>query len=384
MKKVPHSMLTRRYLLRSLAAAALLPRTLWASPTRYKLFIGTGTGKGSNSKGIYVADWNIDGTVGSMALAAEMQSPTFLAIGKHSRHLYATSEIAEGQVIAFTIAPNTGRLTRLNAQSTQGNGPAHIAVSPNGRAAFATNYGSGSLTSYAIEPSGELSAPVSHFQYAPIDAQPEHQQPHAHEATSSHDSRWLLVNDLGSDRIYIYRSDPHTGALAPGSQPFWQGRFKSGPRHLAFHPNGRWVYNVNELDSTVDHILWDNHHGTLTTQGAFISTLPVDYPAGHSTVSEVLASPDGKFLYVGNRGNETIAVFNIHPHTGGVTLAQLAPHGGKTARHIALDPTGAFLLVACQDSGSIVVLPRNIATGRLSSPLRTYPIDNPQCLVFTS
>ena len=377
-------MLTRRSLLRSLPAAALLPRTLWASPTTHKLFIGTGTGKTITSKGIYLADWNPDGTLGPITLAAEMQSPTFLARGKHSRHLYATSEVAEGQAVAFTIASHTGQLTRLNAQSTQGNGPAHIAVSPNGRAAFATNYGSGSLTSYTIAPSGELSPPVSHFQYAPIDAKPGHQQPHAHQATSSHDSRWLLVNDLGSDRINIYRTDSHTGSLTPAPQPFWQARFQSGPRHLAFHPNGRWVYNANELDSTVDHLLWDNHHGTLTTAGAFTSTLLADYPAGHSTASEILASPDGNFLYVGNRGNESITVFNIHPQTGALTLAQLAPHGGKTARHIALSPTGAFLLIACQDSNSIVVLARDAAIGRLSAPRHTYPIDSPQCLVFTT
>jgi 6-phosphogluconolactonase len=375
-------MLTRRSLLRSLSAAALLPRTLWAAPTTHKLFIGTG--KTTNSKGIYLAPWNPDGTIGPITLAAEMPSPTFLALGKHSRHLYATSEVAEGQAVAFATSQSTGQLTRLNAQSTQGNGPAHIAVSPNGRAAFATNYGSGSLTSYTILPSGELSTPVSHFQYAPIDTQPAHQQPHAHEATSSPDSRWLLVNDLGSDRINIYRADPHTGALTPAPQPFWQARFQSGPRHLAFHPNGRWVYNANELDSTIDHLLWNNHHGTLTTAGAFASTLPADYPAGHSTVSEVLTSPDGHFLYVGNRGNESITLFSIHPHTGALTLAQLAPHGGKTARHMALSPTAAFLLIACQDSNTIVILARDAATGRLSTPLHTYPIDSPQCLVFTT
>lgn len=384
MQKVPHSMLTRRSILRSLPAVALFPQTLWATRASHKLFIGTGIGTGTNSKGIYVADWNADGTLGSMTLAVEMQSPTFLAAGKHSRRLYATSEVTAGEVVAFTIAPNTHQLTRLGAQSTQGNGPAHIAVSTNGRAAFATNYGSGSLTAYTIEPSGELSAPVSHFQYAPVDAQPEHQQPHAHQATSSHDSRWLLVNDLGSDRIYIYHADPDTGSLTPGSHPFWQGRDKSGPRHLTFHPNGRWVYNANELDSTVDHLLWDNHHGTLITQGTFVSTLPADYPAGHSSVSEVLVSPDGKFLYVGNRGNESITVFHIDAQTGALTFAQLAPHGGKTARHIAFSPSGTFLLIACQDSGGIVVLPRDITTGQLSAPLHTYPIDSPQCLVFTT
>jgi 6-phosphogluconolactonase len=375
--------LTRRSVLRSIPAAALASRTLWASSTSYKLLIGTGTGKGSSSKGIYIADWNAGGVIGPPALAVELQNPTFLAITRDSRHLYATSEVDAGTVTAFNIQPHTGKLIQLNTQSTQGSGPAHIAVSPNSHAAFATNYGSGSLTSYTIEPNGELSPAVSHFQYAPVDAQPEHAQPHAHEATSSHDSRWLLVNDLGSDRIYIYRSDPRTGALAPGPQAFWQGRFKSGPRHLAFHPNGRWVYNGNELDSTVNQLLWDNHRGTLTTMGDPVSTLPAGF-ADQSSVSEVLLSPDGNFLYVGNRGLETIAVFSIDRHSGALSFSQLAPHGGKTARHIALDPTGAFLLVACQDSNGIIVLARERATGTLSQPLHTCAIDSPQCLVFAS
>jgi len=375
-------MLTRRSVLRSIPAAAILSRTLRASPASTKLFIGTGTGKGSNSKGIYLADWD-NGIVGPRTLAAEMQSPTFFAKTRNSRYLYATSEVDAGAVFAFRVTAHTGQLIPLDTQSTQGNGPAHIAVSSNSRAAFATNYGSGSLTSYTIKPNGELSAPVSHFQFAPIDTRPEHAQPHAHEATTSHDSRWLLVNDLGSDRIYIYHCEPHTGALTPSAQPFWQGRFQSGPRHLAFHPNGRWVYNGNELDSTVNQLLWDNHRGTLITQGDAVSTLPADF-TGHSSVSEVLTSPDGKFLYVGNRGFETIAVFHIDPHTGALALVQLAPHGGKTARHVTLDPTGAFLLVACQDSNGIVVLSRDAETGKLSAPLHTYPIDSPQCLVFTS
>jgi 6-phosphogluconolactonase (cycloisomerase 2 family) len=380
-------MLTRRSLLKALPGIALVPRSFsaMAAHPRYKLFIGTGTGHPGNSKGIYVADWN-SSELGEISLAAEMNNPTFIATDSRFRHLYAVSEAAEGQAVAFDIKENgaTLALTRLNEQRTQGSGPAHVAVSPNGRAVFATNYGSGSLTTYTILPTGELSAPVSHFQYKPIDDRPEHQHPHAHEATPSPDGNWLLVNDLGSDRIYIYRANPESGQLTPGAHAFWQDRFQSGPRHLAFHPNGRWVYNANELDSTVDHLLWNSTEGTLVTQGSYVSTLPPRYPSGQSTASEILVSPDGNWLYVGNRGPETIARFAIHPRTGQLELVQLAPHGGKTARHITLDPTARFLLVACQDSGTIVVMGRDPASGRLSKPLRSYPIDSPQCLVFVA
>jgi 6-phosphogluconolactonase len=380
-------MLTRRSLLKALPGIVLLPRSVGALAARpqYKLFIGTGTNHPSNSKGIYIADWN-PGALGEISLAADMKSPTFIATDSRFRGLYAVSEAANGEAVAFDIKKNdaTLALTRLNEQSTRGSGPAHIAVSPNGRAVFAANYGSGSLTAYTILRTGELSSPVSHFQYEPVDDRPEHQQPHAHEATPTHDGNWLLVNDLGSDRIYIYRVNRESGRLTPGAQAFWQGRFKSGPRHLAFHPNGRWVYNANELDATVDHLLWNSEEGTLITQHSCVSTLPPAYTTGQSTASEILVSPDGKSLYVGNRGHETITRFVIQPRTGELELAQLAPHGGRTARHIALDPTARFLLVACQDSGTIVVMGRDPVNGQLSEPLRSYPIDSPQCLVFVS
>jgi 6-phosphogluconolactonase len=382
-------MMTRRTLFRSLSAVAVLTNTLRAAAAgpRHKLLIGTGTGHNSSSKGIYVADWTRDGEVGQISLAAELDSPTFLALDRHARHVYAISEVQEGRVTAFSIGHDKDhmlKLDRLGEQTANGNGPAHVSINNDGGSVFVSNYGSGSLTSYKVEQSGALSAPISHVQYTPIDQLPEHQQPHAHEATPSPDGRWLLVNDLGSDRIWIYRIDPSTGVLTPGKQAFWQGSFKSGSRHLIFHRNRRWVYNTNELNSTIDHLIWNSKEGTLTSHGTPISTLSDGYPAGTSFASEIIASPDGRFIYVGNRGSETIAKFDVNASSGELTRSRLAPHGGKTARHIALDPTGRFLLVACQDSGAIVVLPRDPASGHLSDPLNTYPIASPQCLMFTT
>ena len=379
-------MLTRRSLLLSLPVAAAMPHSLFASSTAgYRLLIGTGTSRPSGSKGIYVADWNSNGELGEVSIAAQLDNPTFLALSPHDRVLYAISEVDDGKVTAFRFGEGKQlTLDRLNQQTAEGNGPAHVAINIDGRSAFVSNYGGGSLTSYKIERSGALSSPVSHFQYAPVDELPQHKHPHAHQATPSPDGRWLLVNDLGSDRIWIYRIDPATAKLTPAKVGFWQARLNSGPRHLVFHPNGRWVYNANEIDSTVDQLLWDGRTGTLTTQGSFVSTLPSDYPAKTSFVSEIICSSDGRFVYVGNRGHESIAKFDVNPTSGALTLSQLAPHGGKTARHITFDPSGRFLLVACQVSGGIVVLPRDLSTGRLSEPSHTYPIDSPQCLLFTS
>ena len=381
-------MLTRRRILKSLPAAALLPRAIsaHAAAPRMRLLIGTGTVSPSNSKGIYVADWNPKtGELGAPTLLADLESPTWLALAPRAPRLYALSEIKAGKVTAFDLHLDASTtLQKLNEQSSEGEGPAHVSVNVDGRSAFVSNYGSASLTSYKLEKSGALSAPVTHIQYTPVDADPIHAKPHAHQATPSPDGRFLLVNDLGSDRILVYKIDAGSGKLTPNSIPFWQGRLKSGPRHLTFHPNGKWVYNVNELASTVDLLLWNSIRGTLTTHGDPVSTLPVGFPKDTAFCSEILTSPDGRFVYVGNRRNETIAKLDVNPDSGTLILSQLAPHGGKSARHVTLDPSGRFLLVALQDSNGIAVLSRNQSTGELSDPVHTYQIDSPQCLVFTT
>ena len=386
------SMMTRRAVLRTLPAAAALPHAIYshasvpALPAR--LLIGTGGDEKSTSKGIYLADWNTKtGEVGAINLAIEVDSPTWLALSPHAPRVYAVSESKADRVSAFDLHHDKAgalTLTKINDQPSAGGGPTHVSVNHDGKSAFVANYGGGSLTSYKIEADGSLSAPVSHFQTTPVDAAPEHKQPHIHESTPSPDGRFLLVNDLGSDRIWIYHIDPATATLTPAAQPFWQGRNKSGPRHLTFHPNKRWVYNVNELDATVDLLLWDAKAGTLTTQGQAVSTLAPDFPKNTAFPSEVLTSPDGRFVYVGNRRNETIAMLTVDQKTGALTLGQIAPHGGVTARHVTLDPTGRFLLVAAQDSGGVIVMGRDQASGKLTEPLHTYKVSSPQCLVFTT
>ena len=381
-------MLTRRTVVHMMALAAVAPVTLdgFADAKKTRLLIGTGTGGKSTSKGIYAADWDgATGAVGAMTLVAEQESPTWIAFDRHQKQLFAISEVKKGMVTSYAVGKGSGlTLTRINEQPAEGSGPAHLAVNHDGKSLFVANYGGGSLTSYAVDKTGAISPTVSHFQYTPVDALPEHQQPHAHEATPSPDGKWLLVNDLGSDRIMVYAIDRKTGALTANTPAFWQGRQKSGPRHLTFHPNGKWVYNVNELDSTVDHLAWDKHTGTLTTVDSFISTLEPNFPKNKAFCSEIVASRDGRFLYVGNRRNETVAKLDVDKKTGAVKLDQVVAHGGVTARHITLDPSERFLLVACQDSGAVSVMTRDQTTGRLTGPGKMFPIASPQCLVFAT
>lgn len=349
-----------------------------------RLLFGT---KGPVSKGIYSADWNGEtGEVGPIALMAEIANPTFLAQRAQSDSLciYAVSEVdgPGARVTAFTLNADRSALHRLNDALSLGDGPTYLSLNPEGNCLFVANYDGGSVTSYQIDKRGDLSQPVSHFQYQGHGPNKDRQEtPHAHSATSSPDGRYLLVNDLGLDRIVIYRIHAETGKLIP-HLPVWTARSGSGPRHLVFHPNGRWVYSVNELDSTVDVLLWDAHRGSLHAM-EHVSTLPPNFPPNTAFAGEIALSRDGRHVYVGNRiAENSIAVFDVNDATGGLTLKQLADNGGKTTRHIALDPTERWMIVSNQETSEVVVLSRNKATGRLSPPRHRYPLDTVMFAMF--
>lgn len=351
-----------------------------AVPTRDQhVLLGT-TGK--VSKGIYSAPWNAaTGELGPMTLAAALPAPSFLAIRRAGTHtfVYAVSE-GEGvnaKVTAFRYDPSqTTPLEKINEQSSEGDGPTHLSVSSDGTVLALANYGGGSVTSFHLAADGSLSAPVSHFQYSGHGPNASRQQhSHAHSAQFSPDGRFLLVNDLGLDRINVYKVSSATGEIVANDPPFWVARPGTGPRHIAFHPNGQWLYSVNELDSTIDILRWNAREGSVQPNG-FVSTLPADFPPGKAFAGEVLISGDGRNLYVGNRiAAETIAVFAIKGRGDSLRLSQLASNGGKLTRHLALDPSGRWMLVSNQGSGALVVLERDRATGHLSEPRHSYTLD---------
>lgn len=372
-------MLNRRNVLFSLPAAALSLRSSSASANTAfanRIFIGT-TGK--VSKGIYTASWNAStGEIGGISLAAEVQNPSFLAIDRGK--LYACSEAGgdNAKVTAYAITPSG--LRKLNEQPSLGSGTTFISAKNNG--VFVANY-SGSITSFHTGADGSLSKPVSHYRFEGSGPNHERQEhSHAHSALPSPDGRFLLVNDLGLDRIVIYRLDASTSELSPNNPPYFSARPGVGPRHLAWHPNGKWLYSVNELDSTVDLLEWDSSAGTLT-QRAFVSTLEKNFPKNTAFAGEIVLSTDGRFLYVGNRvASDTIAVLSVDGRSGVLKLEQLAPNGGNNTRYCTVDPSGRWMLLCNQDSNTLVVLERDRATGRLSEPKSKYPLDKPQCLLF--
>jgi len=281
--------------------------------------------------------------------------------------------------------PATGALRLINQVTATAAGPCYVSLDATGEAAFVADYAGSSIASYRVLPDGALSEPVERIDYkdpkfgkrGPVAARQE--APHPHSVHLSPDNRFLLVNDLGSDAITVFPVEPgaHLGtpALFPNS------RAGVGPRHIAFHPNGRWVYSINEIDSTIDHFLWSttssriDPQGMLVNTGHFVKTIAPGFPSAKNTAAEVAVSNDGDFLYASNRGEDSLVVFSI-ADDGKLTFLERISCGGKTPRHFTLSPDGRWILCGNQDSATVTVFRRDGATGRLTGPAQTLPLDS--------
>jgi 6-phosphogluconolactonase len=377
---------SRRSFLAKLSALTLFARAHgWAAVPPGLIFAGTYTDKGS-SRGIYAFRWDADsGTMAPLGLAATTVNPSFLALSPDRRHLYAVNEVDDyrgeksGSVSSFAIAGS--KLRSINTVSSMGGGPCNVAVDYTGKAVFVANYGAGSAASFRVLPGGGLSKAVSSFQYTGHGADPKRQaHPHTHCTTVSHDNRYVLVNDLGLDRVSVYHLDPLTARLTPNDPSSYQALPGSGPRSFAFHPSGRWAYSLNEIASTLDVLAWDGESGTLS-RIQNISTLPPGFQ-GSNTAATVAVDSAGRFVYASNRGDNSIAVFSIDDRAGTLKVVQHVDCGGKSPRHFALDPGNQWLLVANQDSSNIVVFARNGRSGLLTPTGNQYSVSLPVCLVF--
>jgi 6-phosphogluconolactonase len=403
-------MLTRRRFLVALpayAAAAYAQKLPFhkkppAPPAPIFVYFGTDTRKGV-SKGIYKSQFNpATGQLTPPVLGAITPRPSYLALAplEHSgkRFIYAVNATndASAAVTSFAQDPKTGVIEQIGQVPSAGAGPCYISVDATGKSAYVANYNGGSFTSYRIEANGALSQPVDHIDFhdgqkfghrGPNTARQD--APHVHSATISPDNRFVLACDLGSDDIVVFGINPDTAHLTMGNPYlFHNERPGSGPRHIAFHPNGRWVYGICELDSTIDHYLWtttrstDTPLGMLVNANSHISTLAEDFPAGKSTAAEVAVSPDGNFVYASNRGEDTLVVFAVRPKDGALTFVQRIPSGGKTPRHFVIDATGRWLLCGNQDSANVAVFRRDPATGKLGGPIQTVNVDSPMFSLF--
>lgn len=365
-----------------LVAASLIP----ASAREYFVFFGTYTG--TKSKGIYVSRFDDrTGILSAPGLAAEMKSPSFLTLHPNGRMLYAVGEATsigenrQGGVTAFNIEPHTGRLTVLNTQASGGAGPCHLTLDVKHGLLFTANYGSGSVGALPIRADGALDALVSVAQHTGSSVNPRRQEgPHAHCVNLDPARRFLLVCDLGLDKVMVYRLGKGAAALTPNDPPFAVVAPGAGPRHLAFQPNGRFVHVLNELNSTVTTFAYNARHGTLQ-EGQTISTLPAGF-TGSTTCAEIEVHPSGKFVYASNRGHDSIAVFAADRRTGLLSPVEHESTQGKTPRHFTLDPSGRWLLAGNQGSDNVVVFRVDSKTGALEPTGQTVEVPSPVCAVF--
>lgn len=350
------------------------------------LLVGTGTGGKSTSKGIYAYSFDTaTGDLKQIGLAVEANSPTFFVLSPDKKFVYSVNESAHvqgqrgGMVSSFTFDEPNDKLTFINSSSSVGGGPTHIAVDHTGHCVFAANYGGGSAVSFAVDGQGHLSEAVSFEQYTPDPSRNERHS-HAHRVTVSPDNRFLLVNDLGLDQIHIYRLDASTAKLTLNDPPRWRSGVGYGPRALVFHPNGKIAYCVNELKPRVCVLSWDAQKGELKTIQD-ISLEPDNY-TGLSAPADIVFDKKMRFAYVASRLDDFMATFTVSPTDGTLTPVNHTPCGGKRPRHLAMDPSDGWLLLANQDTNNIAVFARDKKTGHLAETFKSFPIDSPQCLVF--
>ena len=366
---------------------ALLLSLQMASAGEFHVYIGTYTS--AKSKGIYLS--RFDSATGKLTepqLVAETRNPSFLAVHPTERFLYAVGEVSDtqgkraGAVNAYAIEGKSGKLTELNQQTSGGTGPCHISVDATGKCALVANYGSGSISALPVKPDGSLGEAATAIQHTGASVNPQRQAgPHAHFICPSPDNRFALAADLGLDKVVVYRLDAETAKLTTNNPPFAVVAHGAGPRHLVFHPGGKFVYVINEMALTVTALSYDAARAALFEEQT-VSTLPADYKATErDSCAEIAMHPSGKFVYGSNRGHDSIAVLAAN-EKGKLTLIQNEPSQGKTPRHFAIDPAGRWLLAENQNSDSVVVFAIDPATGKLKPAGHTLSVPSPVCAVF--
>ena len=381
----------RVYSLLLLVLGASLSSSPAAPRASRKFIVYVGTYTGEKSKGIYA--FRFDSATGRLTpfgLTAESQNPSFLAIHPNKRFLYAVNEVDEfagkknnGGVSAFAIDPQTGKLRLLNQQSTGGGSPCHLTVDGKRRSLLVANYVGGSVAVLPIQPDGSLLMTTAFIQHTGGSVNKERQEgPHAHGVYLDSANRFAAVADLGLDKVLVYRFDAETGSLAANDPPFQSVKPGAGPRHFAFHPNGRFAYVNNEMASTVTEFAWDGRSGTLNELQT-VSTLPEGF-AGENSTAELEVHRTGRFLFVSNRGDNSIAVFAVDQRDGRLRAVEHQSTQGKTPRSFGIDPSGRYLLAANQGSDTIVVFRIDQKTGRLMPTGHSVEVGKPVCVKFVS
>jgi 6-phosphogluconolactonase len=362
---------------------ALLPSAVLSqTPEKFRVYLGTYTGK--LSKGIYTLELDLkDGSMSKPIVAAETNSPSFVAIAPNQKFLYAVSEGGgKGTINAFAIDAKTGGLTLLNSQSSGGSGPCHLVVDATGSAVLAANYGSGSCCSIPIGKDGKLLEGGSVHQHQGKSKLPNQQGPHGHSINLDKANKFAFCADLGLDKILVYKFDASKGALAANDPPAFDLQPGTGPRHFAFHPNGKWAYINGEMSLSIVACEYDADKGMLTKKQE-LSTIPKEVKKKGGSTAEVVVHPSGKFVYVSNRDPyNSIAIFSIDQKTGALKAVGHEDRKISTPRNFAIEPTGKYMLVANQSGNTVISFGINQTTGELIPTGSEVSVGAPVCVRF--
>lgn len=348
------------------------------------LYLGAYTTETDSGLNVYRLD-STTGALEHVQAVAEVINPSFLTVGPERRFVYTISEVGEfnglpsGGVSAMAIEGDSGKLRLLNQQSSVGRGPCHIDVDATRRCAVVANYGGGSVAMLPIASDGSLEEASDFVQHEGVSIDPKRQKgPHAHSINVDPTNTFAYAPDLGLDKVLCYRLDLGAGRLVPHDPPWVSTAPGCGPRHMAFHPSGRFAYVITEMGNTVIAYRYDAATGGLT-QIQTVPTLPEDY-RGSSFAADIHLSPDGRFLYGSNRGHDSIAVFAVDQTSGKLKLLNTVPSGGTFPRNFGMDARGHFLVVANQNSGNLVVYRRDGETGFLEPSGHEIQVAKPVCV----
>lgn len=355
--------------------------------TDLTVLVGTYTTFGApKGEGIYV--YRINAATGALSLlhvAKDVPNPSYLAVDPSRRRLLCVNEVGKlddvpgGGFSAFSLDPQTAALSFLNRQPSLGAAPCYVTIERTGRFALVANYGQGNVAMFPIQADGRVGPASDSVQHEGSSADAGRQKgPHAHCIVIDPGNRYALAADLGIDAIVVYRMDLEKGKLVRHREV--KVKPGAGPRHLAFHPNDRWLYLINELNSTITAFTWNADDGSLAELQT-ISTLPDGF-GGQSFCADVHVHPSGRFVYGSNRGHDSLAMFSVDEKTGKLASLGHQPTGGKTPRNFALDPTGTWLLAANQDSGNIVTFRIDGRTGNLQQTEQVTSVGMPVCVKF--
>ncbi|NQD64628.1 lactonase family protein [Bacillus haikouensis] len=344
--------------------------------TKFTGYVGTYTKQ--DSKGVYQFTLDTEKKeILDVKLAAEVGNPTYVTVTGDNKNLYAVSKDGEnGGITAFSIDGQTGGLNKLNSHSTPGANPCHLSVGQDNQTVVTANYHTTEVQSYITEKDGALHSLVSTIEHAGSGPHERQEKPHMHYAGFTPDGKYVIAIDLGSDRIYTYTAE--NGELR--EERIVEAKPGSGPRHLTFHPNGKFVYVMTELSSEVLVLHYNAEDGSFSEQ-QYIPAIPEDFKETNDG-SAIHISADGQYVYAGNRGHNSIAVYKVNQDSGSLTFVEWTSTEGNWPRDFVLDPTGEFLVASNQKSNTLTLFGRDKETGRLELLQSGVQVPEPVCVKF--